>query len=143
MTRCSLTFVSLAAVLSVCSCIVTPGEIGEGVTRTREEFMIRYRDIDVTYFSDVVEIESLIVDGKELYDDYFYKKDIRNQIDAAVRTYAIEKFSRACEKFKRLHSKTKANSLVILYSEEIRPYMEKLLKETEEPGKATRPGPGY
>lgn len=141
MTRWVGLFLGLGAVLVACTCIAPPEGTGR-TTRSRQEFALRYPDLDISYYNNVVEIESLAAQGQSLYDAYFDGKLENNRIDINTRERALAKFRRAQSIYATIWERERSMRLSAFYSSEIRPYMEKLLKEIEQPDRSAQPGPG-
>ncbi len=133
MARWNVIVIGTAVVLLACSCVVSEGKITRGITTSDQQFRQRYPELDISYYDEVVGIETIILDADRLYRKYFKRKKKGKLPDTALRKQAQEKYFEAIEKIMKLYGKTNADSLLRLKGE-TSSNLQDLLRETEEPG---------
>jgi hypothetical protein len=102
-----------------------------GVTRSVEEFMEKYPDLDPSYFHRVAEAELVAEQGKNLYDEYYRKKNEENVKDFELAAQGRSVLKKALDMvYYQLYKETQAQSLLRLYAE-ISPFAKDLAREIE------------
>ena len=110
MPRLHLVVAGAVVALLGFSCVVSEEVPLEGITASDEEFIEKYRDMDLSYYDDVVEIETLAAKGDVFYKKYFKSKK-KGKPDPEMWTKALETYDKAVKKATLLIQETGASSL--------------------------------
>ncbi len=130
MSRCLLILVTAAFLLPVCSCVVADSTDVESITRSSEQFAVKYPDLSPAYYGRVISVEENIARGKRLYNQFYDTKLHENKIDYETRRRALEIFKSAIEEVMKIHRQSRADSVMPLKGR-VSTYMQDLLREVE------------
>ena len=102
MSRYFLVLAAAVLFAPLFSCVVADSTNPESITRSSEQFAVKYPDLSPSYYGRVTGVESNIARGKRLYDQYYSTKLKRNKVDYETRRRALEIFKASIEEIMKI-----------------------------------------